>query len=550
MLTIVPSFPAEGSFLGPEPVTVAARKVLELSPSKTIGFVPITNLEFKPKPIIAPEVVSKLDFSEDVEKITTFKKVDLALINELSSDIKDHFETRLQNDFVLFTQVYKTNLIFREYQTQHQVGQATGSEATYVAAHCSTFPNLVCWRLVENATAHMFAYESTSYFNRNTTTMVPTEVNKIDSALEPYIRQMGIAILNQLSPANAGLTPKEGFKGFIIAITTKLQALLKEKGDDPISHKVISDYLRVSQAYHQFLNNGQEHLTHKLCFAYKLQPPVTEELFISVKSQINDPVAKEMHSLKVKYDQVQNDETVLKGKMLDYFGFCFHSEEVQKVVRNYFGTTAASVQEADKKKAHDPKLSISKVAQIGFSEKMLIVFNTCIKVIQSFNDVKGIKPQKLCVLFPRILKEVMTNPVPSVLYATPVIQPTVLTRAAAKSQIGGGVKAAAVKSEVEALVNVTAKKYAKMMYRAESVKKIAANYFSATSAAIQQADLKKAGLLSQKKDKYKTVGFSPLMGQLVEECLGVIRTKKAPKLVPRQLDDIIFAVVSDLKAGF
>lgn len=558
-IILIPTFPSVGSFLGPEPVKIPTRKIIKVSEIQrkrvgihqremgSVGFVPRSILQFPLVPIILPETLSKVfNYSKDVEHITLYRKVDLALINELSSDIKDHFETRLQNDFSLFVQVLKTDLIFSEYQTQHQVGQAKEGEGTYIGAHCSTFPNIVCTRVtkqgaaVQNNTAHMFAYKSSSYFNRNATTIVPTQVNKVDSALEPSIRPIGIAILNELSRANSTLTPKEGFMRYIADISTKLE-MLKEKSDDPITHKIISDYLRVSRAYTQFLNNQEDHILRKLCFAYKQQPTVNESFYASVQTQINEPLSSEMHTLKIEYDKIKNDETPLIGKMLDYVRFCFECKDVQDEVRDYFKTTSIEIQEADKKRAHNPILSATKGGDVGFSEKMLGVFNICLTAIQSFNDKKGIKPKKMNVLFPRILKEIMTKPIPApeILKRIPVIQPTMITRSAAKSKVDELAK--------------TPKDYAKKMMKDEKdgkdskVKEIAKKYFSTTSIAVQQADLKKVGMLTHRSINVETIGFSPLMYDLYKASLAAVRTPKTPKRVPEKLDEILAAVLHDFK---
>lgn len=524
---LIPVFPAEGSFLGPAPVILPARKI---SPDKTVGFTPKVNLQYKPCPVQVPDVAVKLDFSDCVENVTVYKPVDLALIDELSSDIRDHFETRLQNDFSLFVQIYKTNLVFTEYQTHHQVGQAKGSEATYAAAHCCTFPNLSCTRFGQGS-AYMFAYESTSYLNRNATTIVPTEVNKIDTALEATIRQAGIQILNALAPPNTDITPKDAFKHHIFLMKSRLEVLLKEKDDDPVAQKIIFDYLRVCAAYNRFLQHQEEHITHKLCFAFKRQPPVNEDLFRDVQSEINAPANEEMKNLQKQYERVKNDDTVLLGQKLKYVNFCLNSEEAQAVVRDYFTTVSEAEKEADNKLAHDPKLSFSTAEKIGFSAKMLNVFKTCLKVIQSFNSIKGIKPKKLHELFPRILKEVMAQPKPQVLLPTPVIQPIVVTRAAAGAQVPA------------VQLSPTAEKYAKKMKNAAAVKALAAQYFSAASAAIREADLKQVGLL-QRKNKIEDLRFSSIMLQLVQASLQAIRTPKTANKFPKQLDLILEDVLT------
>lgn len=418
MIRFLDDFPTAGSFLGREAVTLPGRIDSEMSLNKTVAFTP---------KILLKSIKSALTAA--VDRITTYLPVSLSLIESLSSDIKDHFETRLQNDFTLFSQVYKTNLIFSAWQTQHQVGQAEGSKSSYAAAHSCTFPNLVCKRPTEE-TWHMFAYESSSYMNRNATTIVPVEVNKIDTALEAGIRRIGISIINDLANGENPPTPKEAFMKYLAAMSTQLETMLVKREEDPIACKVISDYLSVVKAYSRFFSfKDMDNMVHKLTFTYQKQPQVNEQFYTDAQYQINKPLTDEMDDLQKAHERLMNDRTKLTPQMKKYLGYCFESEEAQRVVREYFSAESQATREKDLKNAHDPKLSAaeSKASAVSLSERMRNVFNTCIKVIRAFGDNKGVKPKKLCILFPRIMKDIREKPQPARLKPTPEIV-TVNTR--------------------------------------------------------------------------------------------------------------------------
>lgn len=505
---IVVEFPSEGSFLGPEPVTISGRKIVEMSEASTVSFTPRPLLKFPLVKPVAPEEPAKLNYAANVERITQYKPVTLELIEELSSDIKDHFETRLQNDFTLFVQVHKTNIVYWEHQTHHQIGQAKESESTYAGAHQCTFPNLAC-RHKAAADEHLFAYESESYMNRNAVGMVPTQVNNVDSAMEATIRRQGIRILNELADPETATTPKEAFKDYLERMRLQLERQEKE-ATDPIMQKIIRDYLSVIRNYIKFLDNPElDNMVHKMTYTYDQQPDVDGQFYKDVQSVMNDKLTFEMDEAEIKYKRVMNDETELVGVQKSDLKNCLQSLEVQTLVRDYFDTTSEEVQESDKKMAHDPKLSVKQVKTIGFSKKMRKVFDTCIEAIRGFRKDWGVAPKKLCVLFPRILKEVMKKPMPpkEKLQSIPAKPEGVVTRSMSANMRG----------------------YVNVSIDSPKVKRVARDYFSTVPEGTQQADAEKAKNKRLTVKKVGEIGFSPKMKALFDACVEAIKEFKKVK---------------------
>lgn len=543
---IIFDFPSEDSFLGPEPVTIPGRKISEMSETNSVSFTPLPLLEFAPALLWHGDhqASAKLNYAEKVERITQYKPVTLELIEKLSSDIKDHFETRLQNDFALFVQVYKTNIVYREHQTQHQVGQAAGSNATYAGAHECTFPNLACCHnAAADDTEHMFAYESESYMNRNATAIVPTPVNKVDTAMEATMRRQGIRILNELSNPETALTPKEAFKTYLESMRLQLERQDKET-DDPITHKIIQDYLSVIRAYIKFINNQDlDNMVHKMTYSYDKQPCVDGQFYKNVQSTMNEKLSLEMDEAEIKYMRAMNDETDIVGVQKDYIKHCLQSLEVQTLVRDYFQTTSQEVWVSDKKKAHDPKLSVSKVGTVGFSEKMRRVFDTCIQAIRSFGTKSWIVPKKLNVIFPRILKEIMKEPMPpkEKLQSIPVVTNAVVTRSMTAQP-----QALTAAAPVVQKLSPTMRRYVRASIDSPKVKQIAQDYFSTVPQSTQQADAKRAADKKLTVGKVNNVGFSSKMVTLFGASVDAIREDTKSTVTPKNMHVFFPKIVEQL----
>lgn len=514
-------FPAEGSFLG-EPPFIRDRIILKMSDwkkSQTVAFTPtrLLNLEVSethPKPR-----------RERVEKITIYAPITLTLIVELSDANKDHLETRLQNDWRLFVEVYKTWLVYSMHKTLHQVGQALDSDAEYAGAHACTFPNLICRRRQEDS-GHMFAYGSSAYLNRNATTILPV-ANKVDTAMELTQRPYGIEMLNMLSYGKR-MAPKAAYLEYLNTMRFRLETLYKENSDGSW-HRVINDYLSVLSYYITYFSEASDSVVHKLTFTYKTKPVVNDRFYQMVQSEMHKVTHVEMLKLEVEYKQRLNDDTLITGAALGYLQSCLKSYDVQINVRDYFENASDEVQEEDMKQARDVRLSVCKVrdGKVTFSKEMRDIFDTCIKAIRVFGKNLGICPRDLSILFPRILRDINETSMPDEVYLFPPPPARVTTRSQTTAGLSLQIPEDEQKSTTESgtILTLTQKAHLKLCVDSPAVKQIAERYFLNTPQGTQTFDMAKA---RDKKLKVSTApkhGFSPTMLELFNKCLEVIRSQ-------------------------
>jgi hypothetical protein len=234
-----------------------------------------------------------------------------ALTHLLQADIQNHFELRIQLFFQQLLLSYRSQLVFKKYQTQLQVGmQVKTNSCDLVEAHCSTLPSLsfvtkgdkdhyfMCEES-EGVSIQPRVYAAFSSFHKswNTTTRLPRFVNEVDSLIDEHAKRdflLGDHFRNfcidiHCYNAEGRIEPQQGLKKFLYAINRLLDDLL-QSSQEIWTTRVLRDYKQVADSYYRQAKNSDA-LFHKLSFGVNM--PHCEERYGCLQQRLSQKALSE-----------------------------------------------------------------------------------------------------------------------------------------------------------------------------------------------------------------------------------------------------------------
>jgi len=236
-----------------------------------------------------------------VEKLVRQPRVTQVVLDNLTGDIKNHIELKIQLLLQQLCLVYKTQLCFEEIDhAEDQIGQAKGGEGKYAGAHNGILPVLRIYKSEFSDTSVSFAKGSSFYYAWNSTTYLPKIVNVTDSLLDSSargvsasLRKQTIAILNAASQGE--FNPQEGLSEFLRIFLVVMQVRI-DLERDPMKLYVLKTYLSVIEIYQDHLEEGYP-LIQKMFFQ-PLTSVVDEQFFMNMQAQMHKKFIQEMEQLK------------------------------------------------------------------------------------------------------------------------------------------------------------------------------------------------------------------------------------------------------------
>ena len=270
-------------YLGPRALTKEKRTTGRFTENLAPSYVPSTIF-----------LDSQKNTRNPVEKWVERRPVDNDLWIDITPDLRNHIDCRIQLIFQQFMLVYMTKLSFAFYnKADFQAGgeKMSGKLGKYVAAHDSTLPTLRLSQKEPCEDSVSFARNTSFYWQWNMTTYLPTIANQIDSAIDSSLREPTCKILNQVAAGD--ITPLEGLDAFLTIFLRTVGTLRKFEKDLERSF-VLDVYADTAQTYYEFQKDA---LAQWLCF---LKEPVGPSFYMQAQSKMHETLEEQMLPLKPK----------------------------------------------------------------------------------------------------------------------------------------------------------------------------------------------------------------------------------------------------------
>jgi hypothetical protein len=291
------------------------------------------------------------------------------LKTKLSSDIRNHFETRLELAFQQMLLVYKT-LITMQFNDHayNQIGNGKidphNTRANYQAAHSSTIPALV--NAILNDPDHwiVFAYGTYFYKNWNSTIYLPDIVNQMDSKLDRYIKDKRTGdtfrefFTKELNKVASGiLTPEKALLEFCVKVINLLNPVIKELSQqkkslndteeltveqkdnlESVKEKlfVLNAYKKVAQSYKRNIHDNPSSFIRHLFYDYKNNGQgVNDIVYLEVQNQMHKQIKEEMQTHLVNPEERENFSHYVLQEFINPILRTYKIENFKKTANSY-----------------------------------------------------------------------------------------------------------------------------------------------------------------------------------------------------------------------
>lgn len=507
-------------YLGPKVPLNIRRKCLPYS-DKAPSYVPRGLLLTDRPPNLPP---NKSLLSLAVEWLTIKPPVTPELLTNLSGDLKNHLENRVQLFLQQMLLVYKTKLHFDLYtRADLQVGKIPSKqkdEPMYVAAHSGTLPTL---RFVRSNGASVSFAKDTSFYNGwNTTVYLPEVANQADSAIDRLVlnnatlRSTATKIFNEVSAGT--LCPKDGLRNFLSALIGVLAAV--QNGTNLEQRKtILENYSGIAKNYYDNIDNGYP-LLQKLCLR-PITAVVDDSFYMSVQADMHKQLKSELQRLQpeaANMPQLPADLNVslLQKEIVDkvpkinsraaqeYIQLCIRADRVRAAALQYFISLHRLT---PARRTED----LNSILTMNLSEAALPLYNAAIEVIRSQVE----SPRNM----PYILLSIMTSVGNDLAPVQPApVQVPLQPQTDAKAQLRSLIEA---KKQAMNVPSAAVDKYVKLCARTQKVREAAQSFFEELlHLPDAHKEIEVGKLFPIEHAKIKSVGLSPKAFTLYKEVLS------------------------------
>ena len=411
---IVPAALPPGTYIGS---LITPEREQELKDSKSrrkIAYWTEVSPAYIPAPLwelTRDEIYAKKQLHSKVTTYVICKEITLDLVSQLSPDVQNHVELRLQLFLGSCLLLYKTGLRIILDKARLQIGKFSPLEyasekrlSPFASAHSSPLPGLFC---IDPVSSQKFELAKGSYFEawQNSTVLVPTFINNpIDTTFDRGTTKLGhaqslesasVEILNGIASTETRDTPSDAMVNYIKAGIIRLEAM-RRVFTAPLEQMAIRDYLVVFESYKKMMGNlfmakfcsldkdvvekekASAPPVNKCAPGYFSRFVINEAFYFKVRNRMFHQIGFTRNLLSESGQKAKNNRmnAVARNALV-----CAQEVNVRAFVLDYFKRTTAEVLAKDKA-ALNALGNSSKKTITKLSAPLQLLYTGCTRLIQ------------------------------------------------------------------------------------------------------------------------------------------------------------------------